>query len=87
MSGSGRSGTGNRAYRRNVQIMLAANDVCGICGHGGSLTGDHIIPYKAWPKDERGRPLPGFNALSNLQPGYQPGGTVHLLSASLDFVL
>jgi hypothetical protein len=24
--------------------------------------------------------------LGNIQPGFQPGGTAHLLSASLDFV-
>jgi 5-methylcytosine-specific restriction endonuclease McrA len=67
---SGRSGTGNRRYRRNVQIMLTESDVCGICGHGGAKTGDHIIPAKLWPRDANGKPLPGLNDMANLRPAH-----------------
>jgi hypothetical protein len=70
MTGSGRSGTGSRVYRTNRAILLASNDICGICGHGGSLTADHIINAKVWPRDRNGRPEPGLDALSNLQPAH-----------------
>lgn len=70
MSGSGRSGTGNRRYRTNVQILLSASDVCGICGHGGARTGDHIVSAKHWPRDGNGKPLPGLDDLTNLQPAH-----------------
>lgn len=70
MSGSGRSGTGNRRYRTNVAVMLASNDQCGICGHGGSLTGDHIVPAKLWPRGADGKPMPGLDDLTNLRPAH-----------------
>lgn len=76
MTGSGRGGTGNAVYRRNRAILLATDDVCGICGHGGSETADHIITAKLWPKDERGKPLPGMDDLINLRPAHgtkEPG--------------
>lgn len=70
MTGSGRSGTGNRRYRTNVQIMLAANDTCGICGHPGAQTGDHIVPAKLWPRGADGKHLPGLDDLANLRPAH-----------------
>ena len=71
MTGSGRGGTGHREYRRNRAVMLAATDLCGICGHGGALTADHIVPDRAWPRDRAtGRRLPGFDSLANLRPAH-----------------
>lgn len=71
MTGSGRRGTGNSAYRRNRTIVLAASDVCGICGHPGALTTDHIIPAKSWPRDvATGKPLPGMDSVGNLRPAH-----------------
>ena len=74
MSGSGRSGTGNRRYRTNRAILLAQNDICGICGHPGALTADHIIPAKLWPRGADGKPMPGLNELSNLRPAHGSTG-------------
>jgi hypothetical protein len=70
MTGSGRGGTGNAVYRRNRALLLSTTDICGICGHGGAETADHVITAKLWPKDERGRPLPGLDDLSNLRPAH-----------------
>lgn len=67
---SGRKGTGNARYRRNRALLLATSDVCGLCGHGGALTADHITPARAWPRGADGRPLPGMDELSNLQPAH-----------------
>jgi hypothetical protein len=68
MTGSGRGGTGARPYRRNRALLLAtAPDVCGICGHGGTLTADHIIPARLWPRGPDGRPMKGLDDLSNLR--------------------
>jgi hypothetical protein len=65
MTGSGRGGTGNATYRRNRLIVLALSDVCGICGHHGAMTADHIIPPKDWP-----RGLPGLDDITNLRPAH-----------------
>jgi hypothetical protein len=70
MGKSGRGGTGNAVYRRNRALMLASDDVCRICGHGGSLTANHVVPAKFWPKDAAGKPLPGMDDLSNLEPAH-----------------
>jgi len=70
MSRSGRSGTGDKTYRRNRSLLLSTTDVCGICGHGGATTADHVIDAKRWPKGPDGRPRPGFNDLANLQPAH-----------------
>lgn len=64
------SRTGNRRYLRNRAKMLAENNVCGICGHSGALTADHIIPAKLWPRDECGKLLPGLDELTNLRPAH-----------------
>jgi hypothetical protein len=70
VTGSGRSGTGNAAYRRNRLLVLANSDVCGICGHRGSMTADHIIPPARWPRDLTGRLLPGLDDVTNLRPAH-----------------
>lgn len=75
MTGSGRSGTGNARYLRNRAIVLATSDVCGICGHPGSRTVDHIIPAKTWPRGSNGRPLPGLDDVGNLQPAHGTMGS------------
>lgn len=81
MTGSGRTGTGDFVYRRNRAILLAENSLCWLCGHEGAQTADHVIPHKLWPRDDRGRMLPGFNDLTNLCPAHGamgPGrGTAH----------
>lgn len=67
---SGRSGTGNWTYRRNREVLLAQTSRCGICGHDGAKTADHIIPAKLWPKGPDGKPLPGLDDLANLRPAH-----------------
>jgi hypothetical protein len=76
---SGRSGTGSSRYRRNRAILLATSDMCGICGHGGARTADHIIPPKLWaqlfPDDPQ-----GCDGLANLRPAHgtmAPGAPIN----------
>jgi hypothetical protein len=77
VSHSGRAGTGNAVYRRNRSILLAtAPDVCAICGHGGTMTADHIISDPLWPRGADGRRLPGFDELGNLQRAHGTMGPV-----------
>lgn len=69
--GSGRNTIGRAEQDRNGRLVLRASDVCGICGHGGARTIDHVIPYSRWPRDAyTGKPLPGLHAVSNLQPAH-----------------
>jgi 5-methylcytosine-specific restriction endonuclease McrA len=70
VSRSGRSGTGNARYRRNRDLLLGQTTVCGLCGHEGAKTADHIVPDPLWPRDGYGRRLPGFDELANLQPAH-----------------
>jgi 5-methylcytosine-specific restriction endonuclease McrA len=68
VSVSGRTGTGDRPYRRNRAKLLANTpDLCAICGHSGTMTADHIIPAKFWPRGPDGKHLPGLDDLENLQ--------------------
>lgn len=67
---SGRGGTGNAVYRKNRAILLSSDDVCGICGHRGAQTADHVVPAKLWPRDASGKLLPGLDALANLRPAH-----------------
>lgn len=77
MSGaSGRRGTGSRPYRRNRDRVLARSDLCGLCGHSGATTADHIIVAKLWPRDATGNMLPGFDAEANLQPAHGTMGVI-----------
>lgn len=70
MTGSGRPGTGNYTYRRNRAALLAQTTRCGLCGHDGAATADHIIDDKHWPRGLDGRRAPGFDELGNLQPAH-----------------
>lgn len=72
---SGRGGTGARPYRRNRDVMLVADDICALCGHGGARTADHIIPKPLWPRDADGRLEPGFDGPGNLQPAHGTMGS------------
>lgn len=65
---SGRAGTGSRPYRRNRAILLASNDICALCGHGGATTADHIISKKRWLAMYG--TMVGFDELTNLQPAH-----------------
>lgn len=67
---SGRKGTGNARYRRNRELVLAASDVCALCGHPGAQTADHVIPARLWPRGADGLPLPGMDEPANLQPAH-----------------
>jgi hypothetical protein len=67
---SGRSGTGAWRYRHNRAAMLAASDVCWLCGHGGARTADHIITAKDWPPG-----VPGFDDVTNLAPAHGTSGS------------
>jgi hypothetical protein len=73
MTGSGRSGT--TEFQRNRLLILASSDVCGLCGHRGARTADHVIPKPLWPKDAAGRMLPGFDGVRNLQPAHGSMGS------------
>lgn len=67
---SGRAGTSDPEYRRNRAALLAYDNLCWLCHHPGAKTADHIISAKDWPKDRFGKPMPGFNALTNLAPAH-----------------
>jgi|tagenome__1003787_1003787.scaffolds.fasta_scaffold20575828_2 5-methylcytosine-specific restriction endonuclease McrA len=70
---SGRSG--NWRFEQNRPKVLAASRVCGICGHDGSMTVDHIIPARLWPRGLDGKPQPGLHELPNLQPAHGTMGS------------
>ena len=57
-------------YRRAREQVLAESDICGICGHYGAKTIDHIITLAQWPKNDDGQLLPGHDAVENLQPAH-----------------
>ncbi len=61
-------------YRRHRRIVLAYSDLCGICGHAGAMTTDHIVPPDQWPPG-----TPGLDDLDNLQPahGTLGAGRIH----------
>lgn len=74
MSGaSGRSGTWR--FQKNRPIVLATSDRCGLCGHHGARTVDHIIAKPDWPRDLTGKMWPGFDDLRNLQPAHGTMGS------------
>lgn len=77
---AGRPGTGAARYRKNRIIVLSKSDVCGICGHGGSATVDHIVSDKHWPRDANHKRLPGFDDLENLQPAHGSLGGAGLVN-------
>ena len=67
---SGRRGPDTRANRKTKAIVLAASDICHLCGHPAALTVDHIISARDWPRDEYGAHLPGLDDLTNLAPAH-----------------
>jgi hypothetical protein len=73
MTGSGRDLTPE--FRRNRRLVLAVSDRCGLCGHRGARTVDHIVPKPLWPRLADGRLAPGFDALPNLQPAHGSMGS------------
>jgi hypothetical protein len=70
MSGERRRATGARPYRRNRAVVLATSDICGICGHSGARSANHIVPPGKWPRGPDGKPLPGVDGVGNLEPAH-----------------
>lgn len=65
----------SRRFRTTAaQVIARDQGICGICGHGNAMTADHIIPYRDWPKDTHGRPLPGLDAPENLRAAHGSRG-------------
>jgi 5-methylcytosine-specific restriction endonuclease McrA len=64
--GSGRSGVAK--FQRNRLIVLDRSDICGLCGHGGALTVDHVVSKPHWPTT--GPMVDDFDDLTNLQPAH-----------------
>lgn len=65
----------SRAFRKAARLAVERDgEICGICGHGGAITADHIISWRDWPKDANGKPLPGVDAADNLRPAHGTRG-------------
>lgn len=65
----------SRAFRKLATWVIARDGgICGICGHGGAITVDHIVPDRDWPKDLLGRPLPGLDDPGNLRAAHGTRG-------------
>lgn len=65
----------SRQFRKNAATAVARDQgICGICGHPGAITADHIIPYRDWPKDENGNPHKGLDDTTNLQAAHGTRG-------------
>lgn len=65
----------SRAFRKVAfDVVLRDGEVCGICGHGGAITADHIVSFRDWPKDHNGDPLPGLDHPDNLQAAHGSRG-------------
>jgi 5-methylcytosine-specific restriction endonuclease McrA len=65
----------SRAFRKTAAYVIARDaGICGICGHGDAHTADHIIPYRNWPKDDHGRPLPGLDSPDNMRAAHGTRG-------------
>lgn len=65
----------SRAYRKVVEaVILRDGGLCGICGHGGAQTADHVVPYKDWPEDGNGNKLPGADEPDNLRAAHGSRG-------------
>lgn len=52
MAKAGVNRTSHRAYRRNREIVLAASDICHLCGFGGADSVDHVVPFSKGGTDE-----------------------------------
>lgn len=65
----------SRQFRKTAAFVIATSDgTCGICGHGGAITVDHIRSFRDWPTDELGQPLPGLDSAENLRPAHGTRG-------------
>lgn len=66
----------SRVFRNRAQWVIARDaGICGICGHDGARTVDHVISHKDWPRDETGQPLPGLDDPDNLRAAHGSRGT------------
>lgn len=65
------------AYRRLCKELLSGpgGDLCGLCGHRGAATVDHIVPRNEWWL--RFHTWQGFNHPANLQPAHGTKGRVN----------
>lgn len=71
---SGRRGPDHSRFRRLKAEMLIESDICGICGHPGAATADHIVPWAVWPRDPlTGELEPGVDERDNMQPAHGTG--------------
>lgn len=66
----------SRAFRKVAGlIVLRDGAMCWLCGHGNAITVDHVIPYRDWPKDHEGKPLPGLDSPDNLKAAHGTRGS------------
>jgi len=61
-------------YRTAVANLLANSDRCGLCGHAGARTADHVISIKVWLALHG--TYEGVNHPSNLQPAHGTKGRI-----------
>lgn len=60
----------SRQFRKRAAMAVARDGgICGICGHPGAITADHIIPYSEWPPG-----VPGLDDLDNLRAAHGSRG-------------
>lgn len=64
-----------RRHRESRAIILAASDICHLCGHGGARTADHLITAKDWPRGPDGKHLPGLDEPENMAPAHGSMGS------------
>lgn len=65
----------SRAFRKTADLVRANSDgLCGICGHGGAITMDHIVSFRDWPTNELGQPLPGLDSPDNMRVAHGTRG-------------
>lgn len=62
MTPTERNGRNTASWKKLRTAILAASDVCWICGRHGADTVDHITPLHAG----------GTNSLANLRPAHGP---------------
>jgi len=62
-------------YRVAVATCIANSDLCGLCGHHGARTADHIIPVDVWYR--RYGTYDGVNDQTNLQPAHGTKGRIN----------
>jgi 5-methylcytosine-specific restriction endonuclease McrA len=63
------------AFRKTaLAVVQRDGQICGICGHAGAITVDHIIPHRDWPKNELGQAIDGFDHPDNLRAAHGSRG-------------